>query len=204
MTFESARRGAFFVKGWGEVGFRDATGYQIHEHGSVMRWSRFANALRSEPDLRGALIDALTSSHLDAYFWECNPRPADGDAPFTFVLTEAPALSRIEASSSAFDEKLQRADGMAAIFPNLGGDAELVVPRPMGRPDAYPHLARFVRHGPMEQVDSTFVALGDAIAEWRRNRRGRLWVSTSGLGVPWVHLRLDRRPKYYVHEPFRR
>ncbi len=204
MSVEPIQRGAFLVEGWREAGFRDATGHRIRERGDEISWTRFTSALRSEPELRAALVAALAESELEAFFWECVPRPAEGDAPFTFVLTEAPALARLEPDGSAFEQELRRAEGMSATFPNLGGDAELVVPRPVGRPEAYPHLARFVRDGPAEQVDAVFVALGDAIAEWRRRRRGRLWVSTSGLGVPWVHLRLDRRPKYYVHEPFRR
>jgi hypothetical protein len=30
------------------------------------------------------------------------------------------------------------------------------------------------------------------------------WLSTSGLGVFWLHVRLDQRPKYYAHTPYRR
>jgi len=30
-----------------------------------------------------------------------------------------------------------------------------------------------------------------------------LWVSTSGLGVAWLHVRLDARPKYYQYTPYR-
>lgn len=30
-----------------------------------------------------------------------------------------------------------------------------------------------------------------------------IWLSTSGLGVYWLHMRLDRRPKYYTYEPFK-
>ncbi|WP_391540805.1 DUF6940 family protein [Halomicronema hongdechloris] len=30
------------------------------------------------------------------------------------------------------------------------------------------------------------------------------WVNASGLGVAWLHVRLDTRPKYYQHEPYRR
>ena len=26
----------------------------------------------------------------------------------------------------------------------------------------------------------------------------RVWLSTSGLGVPWLHVRLDSEPKYYT------
>lgn len=30
-----------------------------------------------------------------------------------------------------------------------------------------------------------------------------LWVSTSGLGVSWLHVRLDSRPKYYTYAPYK-
>jgi hypothetical protein len=30
----------------------------------------------------------------------------------------------------------------------------------------------------------------------------RFWISTSGLGVPWVHVRLDSYPKYYQYRPY--
>ena len=29
-----------------------------------------------------------------------------------------------------------------------------------------------------------------------------VWLSTSGMGVPWLHMRLDQVPKYYTYEPF--
>ncbi len=28
-------------------------------------------------------------------------------------------------------------------------------------------------------------------------------VSTNGLGVAWLHVRLDTRPKYYTFQPYR-
>ena len=31
-----------------------------------------------------------------------------------------------------------------------------------------------------------------------------LWLSTAGLGVYWLHLRLDTRPKYYSFQPYRK
>ena len=30
-----------------------------------------------------------------------------------------------------------------------------------------------------------------------------LWVSTSGLGVYWLHVRLDSSPKYFQHTPYK-
>jgi len=29
------------------------------------------------------------------------------------------------------------------------------------------------------------------------------WLSACGLGVYWLHSRLDPKPKYYVYEPFK-
>ena len=49
--------------------------------------------------------------------------------------------------------------------------------------------------------DALWRAVGDAL----RTRLGSrpTWVSTSGLGVSWLHVRLDRLPKYYTHAPYR-
>jgi len=30
-----------------------------------------------------------------------------------------------------------------------------------------------------------------------------LWISTAGMGVNWLHVRLDSRPKYYRHAPYK-
>jgi len=30
-----------------------------------------------------------------------------------------------------------------------------------------------------------------------------VWLNTSGLGIYWLHIRLDSSPKYYTHAPYR-
>jgi hypothetical protein len=30
-----------------------------------------------------------------------------------------------------------------------------------------------------------------------------IWLNTAGAGVPWFHVRLDKRPKYYGVDPYR-
>ncbi len=30
-----------------------------------------------------------------------------------------------------------------------------------------------------------------------------MWLSTAGAGVPWLHVRLEDRPKYYGHAAYR-
>ena len=58
--------------------------------------------------------------------------------------------------------------------------------------------------GASAQADRFLRAAGEAVLE--RVGSGRmlpLWVSTSGAGVYWLHLRLDSFPKYYTHAPYR-
>ncbi len=59
-----------------------------------------------------------------------------------------------------------------------------------------------VRGAPREQVDALFVAVG-ALQSVRARSKDTLWLSTAGLGVDWLHVRIDSRPKYYRHGPYK-
>jgi hypothetical protein len=124
------------------------------------------------------------------------------EQPFCCVLLNAPALNEAVPDPYAFSVKLKEtgASGVG-VFPNLGGDALLVVPAACADDTAYPHLAVFLREAPAEQRDVFWAAVGEAVQSKVGERP--LWVSTSGLGVAWLHVRLDVMPKYYVHEPYR-
>jgi hypothetical protein len=111
------------------------------------------------------------------------------------VVVDAPNLARTTADPSAFSAYLT---APINTFENLGGDATLIAPSVTG---SYPHLAAFLRTAPASQTDELFRALGDAIVDWQG--KSPPWVSTAGMGVPWLHLRLDTRPKYYRHAPYR-
>ena len=168
-------------------------------------WESFTDALTHDGSFRERLTRALASSPFDAFFWECNAVSASAASrPFEMVLMDAPALGRMTPSSAAFAEYLGReAPESIRSFDNLGGDARRVVPTPLVGDEAYPHLAAFVRNAPTEQVDALWLATGRAVSEWLASKAAPMWLSTSGLGVAWVHVRLDSRPKYYRHRPFR-
>lgn len=168
-------------------------------------WTSFAEALTNDGSFRQRLTQVLASSPFAAFFWECNAvSAAAASRPFEMVLMDAPALGRMSPSSAAFSEHLGReSSDSVRTFDNLGGDARLVVPTPLVGDEAYPHLAAFVREAPAEQIDALWEATGRAASEWLASKPAPMWLSTSGLGVAWVHVRLDSRPKYYTHRPFR-
>jgi hypothetical protein len=102
----------------------------------------------------------------------------------------------------AFAEHFRGASEASVLaFPNLSGDALMVVPCPLAADSAYGHLAAFVREAPEAQRDALWLAVGEAMS--RRMSAKPVWLSTAGAGVSWLHVRLDDRPKYYGHEPYR-
>jgi len=148
-------------------------------------------------------VEALRGSPFAAYFWETPPiTAATVERPFEFVTVRGPALAQLRASPRAFAAHLR--PGEVATFPNLGADAILVSPGTTGRDSSYAHLGSYLREAPDTQVQALWSAVGEALAAWLREHPSRpVWVSTSGLGVPWVHVRLDSRPKYYTYVPYR-
>ncbi|MBW8883122.1 MAG: hypothetical protein JF615_17400 [Asticcacaulis sp.] len=147
----------------------------------------------------------LADLPFDAFFWETPPlRQETIDGPFECMLTSASGLALQRSDSSAFASRLSAcpADSGAIVFDNLGGDATLVVP--VGRYEVtdYCHLASFLRTGNADQINDVWRLVGRT-AEARIAGGETCWISTSGLGVPWLHIRVDARPKYYSHAPYR-
>ena len=157
---------------------------------------------REDEEFRANFTATLAAAPFAAFRWECPPLTiATAERPFGYVLTNAPELCA-PADPAPFGSALGAASGGSiAVFPNLLGDATLVVPRLAGPVAAYASLATFVRGAPAEQIDALWQAVGTAMAE--RVGDAPTWLSTAGNGVAWLHVRLDRQPKYYVHAPYR-
>lgn len=175
-------------------------------HGAFARDGRplsFGEAMAAlgEREPRRRLTEALAAAPFDAFVWECAPTTAALDTPFRFVALGAPSLARTRPDPKAFAAYFAAAP--VATFANLGGDTTLIAPRPGSDRSVGGHLAAFVRGAPPEQVDALWAAVPPAVERWFAGGARALWLSTSGFAVPWLHLRLDPRPKYYAHQPFR-
>ncbi|MES2640893.1 MAG: hypothetical protein V4850_15495 [Myxococcota bacterium] len=181
--------------------------FHLTDGGTPLSWGAVAAGLRADPTLRDALTTALVEAPFDALYWEARPvAPEDVDAPFECVVLDAPALTRVHADPAPFAGPLAGARAPAVgTFPNLSGDALLIVPAPAfgAGPQGYPHLVAFLRTAPPEQVHALWQAVGAGVETWLTTRGTRVWVSTAGLGVPWLHVRLDMRPKYVKWHAYR-
>ena len=160
----------------------------------------------------GSLLGKLIADEIckwqSAVFFECPPvsRSIAGQVPFEFALLAAPALDAIDADSLAFSEHFAACNTGDTIvsFTNLGGDAELIVPCPGTKGAQYAHLASFMQTAPISIRTKFWETVSNRISASFSRSNNPVWVSTSGLGVNWLHLRLDAHPKYYNHQPFKK
>lgn len=126
--------------------------------------------------------------------------------PFEFVTVPSPTLERVaHGSYDDFADVFARDNEPSrfVVFPNLGGDALLLAPRPRGEVD-YPHIGGFLERAPAEDARELFRLLGEQVVlKLEREPSKPVWVSTAGTGTYWLHVRLDDRPKYYSYAPYR-
>jgi len=181
-------------------------------HGSIIRVDHehrpigFTDVLHRWQDdvvFREFFITLLAEAPYSAFRWETPPvTSGSADQPFEFALLDSPELET-EPDPDAFAEHFHSSAGGDVIsFPNLNHDAILVVPRPLGHWSAYGHIAGFVREAPEVQKHCLWRLVGSLM----EHRLGPtpVWLSTAGAGVPWLHVRLDQKPKYYCHDPYRK
>jgi hypothetical protein len=160
-------------------------------------------AWQSDPDFCALFSALLADVPYSAFRWETPGATTTTLArPFEFVVLDAPGLAP-RPDVEAFAEHFPGAPEPGVVeFPNLTGDAILVVPSPLTAHAAYGHLAAFVREAPAAQRCALWQRVGEVMA--RRVGKKPVWLSTAGAGVSWLHVRFDDRPKYYGHEPYRR
>jgi len=113
---------------------------------------------------------------------------------------ECNVFTKVKADVLSFKKYFSQNEQVAR-FPNLSGDAQLVVPTPSTEKTNYAHLAAFTREAPIKQ-QLAFWKMVSVEYEKSIGQRTK-WLSTSGLGVYWLHVRIDRFPKYYQYKPYK-
>jgi hypothetical protein len=185
-----------------EAGRPGVQRFAVMRDSAPATYSDAVDAFRGDGSLRSWLSSVLATSRYSAFRWETPPvTTATAQRPFEFVLLDSPGLAH-QPDAGAFAGHFDGTSGPDVVsFPNLGGDAILVVPRPIAAASAYGHMAAFVRQAPEPQKHALWQAVGEAMA--RRLGTKPVWLSTAGAGVSWLHVRLDDRPKYYGFAPYR-
>lgn len=165
------------------------------------------NFTRCRALLTKGCLQLLQEAPFRAYFWETPSVTASTlKQPFEFIVQDSDLLANVRAEYSPFSGFLSQHENTNTVmsFPNLGRDATLVAPCKNGNPDDYASIATFARRAPQKQIHEFWRVAGrQGLKEIHRQRGSPVWISTSGAGVYWLHLRLDSYPKYYTYAPYR-
>ena len=167
----------------------------------ALSFQQVLTAWEQEPDFCRFFVRTLAALPYAAFFWEMPPLLASTLAQdFECVFVDSPGLAAVQPQPEVFRQYFLRSCDGVASFGNLGGDATLIAPEPDAGLD-YSHLAKFCRSAPLHQQ----IALWQRVGKLSLQQVGAqpLWLSTSGLGVFWLHIRFDRHPKYYTHTPYK-
>ena len=155
-----------------------------------MTWREVVEGWSSDASCRLALRTRLLDVGEEAVLWETT-RSIDGTEGYDEWIGSKPGLARRAPNARAFADHLRET---STSFPNLGGRSMLVSPPRTG---PYGHLLAFARTAPDPLWHDLWQRVAEEVLLWWSQERGSLWVSTHGGGVPWLHIRLDPRPKYY-------
>jgi hypothetical protein len=133
------------------------------------------SALLQQRQFREIFQQEIRAAPFVAFRWETPPLASTNtDQPFECLFHDSPDLD-VPADPTEFYAHFQPHTEVVS-FDNLGSDALLIVPCPVSASTNY-----------SQRVGSQ-----------------PLWLSTAGGGVDWLHIRLDDRPKYYRHMPWRK
>lgn len=172
---------------------------QILMNGEAISRKYFFEQLAEEEEWQLAWISFLKNLPYAGYYWEVPSSTTQTiKAPFEFVILASTAFGRRRPAFRIFKDYFK--SEMALAFPNLSGDAMLIVPNRDGEKD-FSHLAAFMQNAGEEQLMAFWQLAAQIYLQQLSNERR--WLSTAGLGVAWLHLRIDSRPKYYKYGAYR-
>lgn len=156
------------------------------------------NYLQHNKKFRNKFINVLKNTQFDAYFLEIAP----SNKPFEFTLVNAPILKNIQPDRNPFKNKLNKCKNKNIIsFMNLSKTSKLIVPCPISNEKAYTHIANFIKYAPKKQIHLFLKQIPIQVKLFKKKYK-IVWVNTHGLGVHWIHLRIDSKPKYYKTQKY--
>lgn len=179
--------------------------WQILEDGQPLSFAQVIEGWRDNVVFREFYWATLLKHGENGCFWE-HPKlnKSTVDQPYECVITQTDAFSKRTANFRPFARAVSPGKRIS-IFPNLSGEALLVVPNQSdeisfnGR-----DLISFHQTAPIDLVHDLWKNIGRETAKAIAADAPFQYLSTHGLGVLWLHIRLEQSPKYYHHRPYKR
>ncbi len=176
--------------------------FGIEKDSSPITNRKFLQLLSDSNEFRIFYNQFLADSGFDAFFWENKPMTDQTlDENYECNIINTDYLAGKATDAQTFNQYFDP-NKSVVTFSNLGNDAELIVPCPQKENSAYTHIGSFVRNAGKNQIDELWKITG--IETLKSIGSKPKWLSTSGLGVFWLHIRIDTVPKYYQTDEYKK
>lgn len=162
-----------------------------------MKWSTILN--KWSKGIVPKLPPKVQSSHLK-YMWNTSRLTQNGQSKFEQKFKINPYLAQNQDPSAFQQHFKQSTNQYVTSFPNLSGDTMLVVPMPRSGKN-FSTINDFMANASMLQQREFWKCVSQ-VAQEELKKHPTLWISTHGAGVPYLHVRISSKPKYYFDNTF--
>jgi hypothetical protein len=117
------------------------------------------------------------------------------------VFIESQSLNNLTQNYTPFLEHINNSqEKYVIVFNNLSGDTRLLIPKPIKNKD-FTTIKDFIDNASETQQVHFWKQVALEIHDMLKHH-DKIYVSTHGTGIYYLHLRLDTYPKYYHTQEF--
>ena len=177
--------------------------YKFFANDKKLSYKDGLHLMGESEEFRHLLKNTILKPNYPAVFWEFPPVSQKSSPNFEFVVMKASGLKNVQTDLGAFQSYFRPKCNVVS-FPNLGGDAQLITPCPISKSVEYAHLVTFLRTATDTHIHELLMKTAQEMQFLLLKSCKTIWLSTSGLGVYYLHIRLDSYAKYYTYLPYRK
>jgi len=177
--------------------------FKILKNDTPISFQEVFKLWENDADFIDFYVTAIKDFGFKAFFWEHPGLTKETiDRPYECILQKSENFDRRTVNEQAFADYLHSSNG-AEDFLNLGKNARLVIPTKKLDAEVYKHFGSFILNAEAPQIHALFNKIGIIVQEEIENKP-MIWLNTAGMGVIWLHVRMDTRPKYYRTKNYKR
>lgn len=136
-----------------------------------------------------------------SFFYETSPIKT-GEEKYKVKFIENENLDKMKQDYSTFIDKIKISkNNYVTSFYNLSGDTLLIIPIPKQNKN-FTTIKHFIDNASKTQQKYFWKYVSQKIKSLIKDKKKKYWISTHGTGVPYFHLRISTKPKYYQTKLF--
>lgn len=171
------------------------------DDGKLLTWYDFINSLEQGGQELTESLKNANSQLKGAFFWECSPvSKITLNRTFEFMAIKSQELDNIKQDYSSFQEHIGKSTKTKIAFTSRSGET-LIIPQPDEKKD-YKNLASFIQNASLKQQSEFWREVARQLEANLADDKPR-WLSTHGLGVSYLHVRIDKKPTYYSWDEYK-